>query len=154
NARIVVLDEPTAALTDTEVETLFAILKDLRTRGVAMIHISHKLDEVFRISDRVTVLRDGKTIDTNSTSQTDEPQVIAKMVGRAGDQIFPESKHDRGEVVFAARHVRVEDPSVPGKLLVDDVSFTARRGEVLGIAGLMGSGRSELLMAIFGAHPG
>jgi D-xylose transport system ATP-binding protein len=154
NARIVVLDEPTAALTDTEVETLFRILNDLRARGVAMIYISHKLDEVFRISDRITVLRDGKTIDTSATPETDEPQVIARMVGRAVDQIFPVSKHDRGEVIFEARHVTVEDPSVPGKLLVQSVSFAARKGEVLGIAGLMGSGRSELLMAIFGAHPG
>jgi D-xylose transport system ATP-binding protein len=154
NARIVVLDEPTAALTDTEVETLFGILNDLRARDVAMIYISHKLDEVFRISDRITVLRDGKTIDTSPASATDEPKVISKMVGRAVDQIFPESTHDRGEVVFEARHVSVEDPSVPGKLLVNDVSFTARTGEVLGVAGLMGSGRSELLMAIFGAHPG
>ncbi|HEX3143333.1 MAG TPA: xylose ABC transporter ATP-binding protein [Pyrinomonadaceae bacterium] len=154
NARIVVLDEPTAALTDTEVETLFGILNDLRARGVAMIYISHKLDEVFRISDRITVLRDGKTIDTTPTSETDEPKVISKMVGRAVDQIFPESTHERGEIVFEARHVSVEDPSVPGKLLVNDVGFTAHTGEVLGIAGLMGSGRSELLMAIFGAHPG
>jgi len=76
------------------------------------------------------------------------------MVGRAVDQIFPESKHDRGEVAFEARDVTVEDPSVPGKLLVDHVGFSARKGEVLGIAGLMGSGRSELLMAVFGAHPG
>ena len=154
NARIVVLDEPTAALTDAEVETLFGILNDLRARGVAMIYISHKLDEVFHISDRITVLRDGKTIDTTTTTETDEPRVIARMVGRSVDQIFPEAKHDRGEVVFEARDVTVEDPSVPGKLLVDRVGFTARKGEVLGIAGLMGSGRSELLMAIFGAHPG
>ena len=153
-ARIVVLDEPTAALTDAEVETLFGILNDLRRQGVAMIYISHKLDEVFRISDRITVLRDGKTINTDATSETNEPQVIARMVGRAVDQIFPESIHDRGEVIFEAHHVTVEDPAVPGKLLVDDVSFTARKGEVLGIAGLMGSGRSELLMAIFGAHAG
>ena len=154
NARIVVLDEPTAALTDAEVETLFGILNDLRARGVAMIYISHKLDEVFHISDRITVLRDGKTIDTTTTTETDEPRVIARMVGRSVDQIFPEAKHDRGQVIFEARNMTVEDPSVPGKLLVDRVGFTARKGEVLGIAGLMGSGRSELLMAIFGAHPG
>src|ERR1041384_3454487 len=153
-ARILVLDEPTAALTDTEVETLFRILNELRARDVAMIYISHKLDEVFSISDRITVLRDGKTIGTSSTSETNEPRVIAQMVGREVDQIFPVSKHDRGEVVFEVRHVIVEDPSVPGKLLVDDVAFAVRKGEVLGIAGLMGSGRSELLMAIFGAHPG
>ncbi|MDX6559120.1 MAG: D-xylose transport system ATP-binding protein [Blastocatellia bacterium] len=154
DARIVVLDEPTAALTDAEVDTLFTILNKLRARGVAMIYISHKLDEVFRISDRVTVLRDGRTIGTDATQDMDESRVIAKMVGREVGQIFPESKHERGEVVFEARNVTVEDPAVPGKLLVDRVGFTARKAEVLGIAGLMGSGRSELLMAIFGAHAG
>jgi ABC-type sugar transport system ATPase subunit len=154
DARIVVLDEPTAALTDAEVETLFGILTELRSRGVAMIYISHKLDEVFRSSDRITVLRDGRTISTDATGTLDEARVIAKMVGREVGQIFPESKHDRGEVVFEAREVTVEDPAVPGKLLVNQVGFTVRKAEVLGIAGLMGSGRSELLMALFGAHPG
>src|SRR5437899_1946037 len=153
-ARILVLDEPTAALTDAEVETLFAILTKLRARGVAMIYISHKLDEVFRISDRITVLRDGRTIGTDGTRELDEGRVIERMVGREVDQIFPEPRHDRGEVVFEARNITVEDPAVSGKLLVDNVSFAARKGEVLGIAGLMGSGRTELLMAIFGAHPG
>src|ERR1044071_2286378 len=109
-ARILVLDEPTAALTDTEVESLFHILNQLRARDVAMIYISHKLDEVFRIGDRITVLRDGKTIGTSAASETDEPRVIAQMVGRDVDQIFPESKHDRGEIVFEVRNVTVEDP--------------------------------------------
>jgi ABC-type sugar transport system ATPase subunit len=154
DARIVVLDEPTAALTDAEVETLFAILDRLRERGVAMIYISHKLEEVFSLSDRITVLRDGRTIGTDATSDLDEARVIAKMVGREVGQIFPETRHERGEVIFEVRNVTVEDPSVPGKLLVDHVGFTARKAEVLGIAGLMGSGRSELLMAIFGAHSG
>jgi len=154
NARILVLDEPTAALTDAEVDTLFGILNNLRARGVAMIYISHKLDEVFRVSDRITVLRDGKTISTNATAELDEPRVIAQMVGREVDQIFPQAKHERGEILFEARQVTVEDPSVTGKLLVDDVGFAVRKGEVLGIAGLMGSGRTELLMAIFGAHAG
>lgn len=154
DARILVLDEPTAALTDAEVDTLFEILNDLRARGVAMIYISHKLDEVFRIGDRITVLRDGRTIETNSAASVDEPRVIAQMVGRSVDQIFPEAKHDRGEIVFEARNVTVEDPSVRGKLLVDGVGISVHKGEVLGIAGLMGSGRSELLMAIFGAHAG
>jgi D-xylose transport system ATP-binding protein len=153
DARILVLDEPTAALTEAEVETLFGILAKLRERGVAMIYISHKLDEVFRISKRITVLRDGRSIGTNQTSDLNEASVIAKMVGREVDQIFPESKHALGEAIFEARNITVEDPTVPGKLLVDGVSFATRKGEVLGIAGLMGSGRSELLMAIFGAHP-
>src|SRR5207244_1211543 len=154
DARIVVLDEPTAALTDAEVETLFGILNKLRARSVAMIYISHKLDEVFRISDRITVLRDGRTIGTEATPDMDEARVISRMVGREVGEIFPESTHERGEVVFEVRNVTVEDPGVPGKLLVDRVGFAARKAEVLGIAGLMGSGRSELLMAIFGAHPG
>jgi D-xylose transport system ATP-binding protein len=153
-AQILVLDEPTAALTDAEVETLFGILHKLRERGVAMIYISHKLDEVFRISRRITVLRDGRSIGTDATSDLDEARVIAKMVGREVGQIFPEAKHSLGAPVFEARNITVEDPTVPGKLLVDHVGFSARKGEVLGIAGLMGSGRSELLMAIFGAHPG
>jgi len=154
NARILVLDEPTAALTDSEVETLFVILNKLRARGVAMIYISHKLNEVFRISDRITVLRDGKTVDTNVTSKWTEAQVIARMVGREVGDIFPQVDHARGDIVFEARNISVEDPVVDGKKLVDNVSFSVRRGEVLGIAGLMGAGRSDLLMAIFGAHAG
>jgi D-xylose transport system ATP-binding protein len=153
-AQILVLDEPTAALTDAEVETLFGILNKLRARGVGMIYISHKLDEVFRISDRITVLRDGRTVGTNRTADLNQARVISRMVGREVGDIFPVMDHDQGEVVFAARNISVEDPVVRGKWLVDQVSFSVRRGEVLGIAGLMGAGRSDLLMAIFGAHTG
>jgi ABC-type sugar transport system ATPase subunit len=153
-ARILVLDEPTAALTDAEVETLVQILSRLRERGVGMVYISHKLEEVFRLSDRITVLRDGRTVETDLTSRLREARVIALMVGREVSNIFPPAVHALGEMVFEARHVTVEDPNVAGKLLVDDVSFGVRRGEVLGIAGLMGAGRSELLTAVFGAHLG
>ncbi len=153
-ARILVLDEPTAALADAEVETLFRIIGGLRERGVGMIYISHKLDEVFRVSERITVLRDGRTVGTQPAKELNEARVISLMVGREVDDIFPEAVHERGEVVFEARGVTVEDPNVTGKLLVKDVGFKVRRGEVLGIAGLMGAGRSELLMGIFGAWPG
>ncbi|HJR05767.1 MAG TPA: ATP-binding cassette domain-containing protein [Pyrinomonadaceae bacterium] len=153
-ARLLVLDEPTAALTDAEVETLFGILNNLRARGVGMIYISHKLDEVFRMSDRITVLRDGRTVGTDETRALNEATVISRMVGREVGDIFPKPDHEQGEVMFEARGFTVEDPAVAGKRLVDDVSFKVRRGEVLGIAGLMGAGRSELLMAIFGAHAG
>jgi D-xylose transport system ATP-binding protein len=154
DAKILVLDEPTAALTDGEVETLFVILNKLRDRGVGMIYISHKLNEVFRISDRITVLRDGRTVGTAAVNEWTEPTVIARMVGREVGEIFPVMNHERGDVVFAARNISVADDAIAGKKLVDNVSFSVRRGEVLGIAGLMGAGRSELLMAIFGAHEG
>ena len=154
DARILVLDEPTAALNDGEVETLFVILNKLRARGVGMIYISHKLNEVFRISDRITVLRDGKTVGTNPSSVWTEPQIIARMVGREVGDIFPVIDHAQGETVFEVASFSVDDPGVTGKKLVDNVSFSVRHGEVLGIAGLMGAGRSDLLMAIFGAHAG
>jgi len=155
-ARLLVLDEPTAALTGAEVETLFRILNDLRrARGVGMIYISHKLEEVFRMSDRITVLRDGRTVGTEQANALDERGVIARMVGREVGDIFPVPDHAQGDVMFEARGITVEDPNVgAGKRLVDGVSFSVRRGEVLGVAGLMGAGRSDLLMAIFGAHTG
>jgi D-xylose transport system ATP-binding protein len=154
DARVLVLDEPTAALTDSEVETLFGILQKLRERGVGMIYISHKLDEVFRISDRITVLRDGKTVGTNATTDWTETQVISSMVGREVGDIFPRIEHEKGEVVFEAIGITVKDPDLSHQKLVDNVTFSVRKGEVLGIAGLMGAGRSDLLMAIFGAHSG
>ena len=154
DARILVLDEPTAALTDTEAEILFGILGRLRESGAGMIYISHKLGEVFRLADRITVLRDGRTVSTDAKSSLDTQRVIARMVGREVSDIFPDTHHTPDAVVFEARGVTVEDPNVPGKLLVNNVSFGVRRGEVLGIAGLVGAGRSELMMAIFGAHPG
>src|SRR6202171_5915670 len=153
-ARILVLDEPTAALTESEVEVLFGILNRLRANGAGIVYISHKLDEVFHLADRITVLRDGHTVSTDPTPALDTQQLIARMVGRDLSDIFPPSQRTLQEVVFEARGATVEDPHVRGKLLVDDVSFSVRRGEVLGIAGLVGAGRSELMMAIFGAHPG
>src|ERR1051325_5023469 len=121
DARILVLDEPTAALTESAVETLFVILNKVRARGVGMIYISHKLNEVFRISDRITVLRDGRTVDTTLTTGIDEPQVIARMVGREVGDIFPVSEHTSGDVVFEVSNFSVEDPVVVGKKLVDNV---------------------------------
>ncbi|MEO6258813.1 MAG: ATP-binding cassette domain-containing protein [Thermoanaerobaculia bacterium] len=154
NARILVLDEPTAALTDSESAVLFVILRRLRDSGGGMIYISHKLNEVLSLSDRITVLRDGKTVSTEATSAFDSGRLISRMVGREMSEMFPSTRHAPEEVVFEARGVTVRDPNVPGKLFVDDVSFAVRRGEVFGIAGLVGAGRSELMMAMFGAHPG
>jgi D-xylose transport system ATP-binding protein len=151
-AKILVLDEPTAALTDTEAESLFTILATLRSEGIGSIYISHRLKEVFRLSDRITVLRDGRTVGTEPTSQLNERQVITKMVGREVSQLFPDVDRQRSQTIFEARHISAEDRA--GKVLVNDVSFSVARGEVLGIAGLMGAGRTELLMALFGVFPG
>ncbi len=154
DAKILVLDEPTAALTESEVETLFGILKDLLAKGVGMIYISHKLDEVFAMSDRITVLRDGKTVSTHDAADIDRNGVIAAMVGREVGDIFPNVTHEHGDVALSIRNLTAYSPDVPDKKLVDNVSFEVRKGEVLGIAGLMGAGRSELLMSIFGAWSG
>lgn len=154
DAKILVLDEPTAALTESEVESLFEILTKLKSRGVGMIYISHKLDEVFAMSDRITVLRDGRTVSTHAASEITKDGVIAKMVGREVGDIFPEADHERGDVALSVKALNAFSPDDPHKKVVDNVSFDVRRGEVLGIAGLMGAGRSELLMAIFGAWQG
>ena len=153
-AKILVLDEPTAALTESEVETLFGILRDLKERGVGMIYISHKLGEVFEMSDRVTVLRDGKTVGTNDAKDLTVGKVIALMVGREVGEIFPTTSHDFGATVLEVKNLSVYDLDNADKKLVKDVSFSVRKGEVVGIAGLMGAGRSELLMGIFAAWNG
>ncbi|HYJ91060.1 MAG TPA: xylose ABC transporter ATP-binding protein [Pyrinomonadaceae bacterium] len=154
NARLLVLDEPTAALTESEVETLFMILEKLRERGVGMIYISHKLDEVFKMSDRITVLRDGRTVGTHNAKGMTKAAVIAAMVGREVGDIFPKVEHDLGDVALTVEHLTAYSIDAADKKLVDDITFSVRKGEVLGIAGLMGSGRTEMLMAIFGAWPG
>lgn len=154
DAKILVLDEPTAALTESEVETLFVILRKLKAQGVGMIYISHKLGEVFEMSDRITVLRDGKTVGTSDAKDLNTDKVIALMVGRDVGDIFPKISHEFGETAMEVRGLTTYDLDNPDKKLVDNVGFSVRRGEVLGISGLMGAGRSELLMAIFGAWLG
>jgi D-xylose transport system ATP-binding protein len=144
HARIMVLDEPTSALTGAEAETLFAILRDLAARGAGIIYISHRLAEVFQLSDRITVLRDGMNVATEETGKLDQSSVIKMMVGREMSQLFPAVRRLPDEVVLEVQNI-CSPPRVK------DVSFAVRKGEVLGIAGLMGAGRSELLMALFGA---
>jgi len=153
NARILVLDEPTAALTESEVETLFVILRKLTARGVGIIYISHKLDEVFAMADRITVLRDGKTVGTHPAAELTKDKIIAAMVGRDVGDIFPKTDHELGDTALEIRNLTVYSIDGNRRKLVDNVSFSVRKGEVLGIAGLMGSGRTETLMSIFGAAP-
>ena len=142
--RILILDEPTAVLAPPEVERLLEVVKGLSRRGVSVVYISHRLDEIFRIADQITVLKDGRTVGTYSASDMDEHRLISLMVGRETSQLFPKMARTKGEALL-----RVERLSASG--LVKDVSFTLHAGEVLGIAGLIGSGRTELARAIFGA---
>ena len=146
--RILILDEPTAALTDTEIDELFAIMRDLASKGVGMVHISHRLDEIHRIAHRVTVLRDGERVDTKPTSEVTRQQIINMMVGRV---IYEQPKTHSGVASDAPIVLRVD--RLNAGRLVRDVSFELREGEILGIAGLMGSGRTETARAIFGADP-
>lgn len=154
NAKILVLDEPTAALAEGEVENLMNILKKLRKKGVTCIYISHKLEEIFKITDKVTVLRDGQSISTDATVDLNEDKIISRMVGRDMEERFPRVPHIAEEIVFEVKKFSVYDPEIPGKKLVDNISFKVRKGEILGFAGLVGAGRSELMMALFGAWPG
>ena len=150
-ADLLILDEPSAALTESETENLLQILRELKEKGVTCIYISHKLNEVMDIADTITILRDGKTICTEDKKDMDENKIISKMVGRELTQRFPRKEHAPGEVVLEVKDWKVYDPELPDKVLIDNVSFTVRKGEILGIAGLMGAGRTELMMSIFGA---
>lgn len=151
--KILVLDEPTSPLTKAESENLFVILHELKAKGVAMILISHKMDEVFEHSDRITVLRDGKTIATHNINDVETNQIIAEMVGRDITDYYPKETVPIGDVVMEAQHYTVQHPFSANKNIVEDVSFNVRSGEILAFAGLVGSGRSETVNAIFGKMP-
>ncbi len=141
--RILILDEPTAVLAPPEVERLLDVVRGLSRRGVSVIYISHRLDEIFRIADQITVLKDGRTVGTYAAAGMDEQRLIQLMVGHEAAQLFPKATRSAGGELL-----RVDKLSAAG--LVKDVSFTMQAGEVLGIAGLIGSGRTELARAIFG----
>ena len=150
NSNILILDEPTAALAEHEVLILLGILRDLRSRGIASIYISHKLDEIFAVCDRITVLRDGASIATLATEQTDKAQMIQHMVGREISDLFPRRHSKPGAAVLEVQNLTVAARD-SGERVLTDISFSLRAGEVLGVGGLMGAGRTELLMHLFGA---
>ena len=146
DAQVVILDEPTAALTEREAQRLFGIIGELTRRGVAIIYISHRLDEVFQIADRITVLRDGERIHTGRTSDLDMTRLIQMMIGRPLSKLFHRTRHPAGEALLELRGL--------GRTgTFRDVSFTLRRGEIVGMSGLIGAGRSEVAQAIFGIAP-
>ena len=153
HSQIIILDEPTAALTESEVDILMNILRDLRAKGVTCIYISHKLTEVLEITDSVTVLRDGQTIETVPTKDLTEEKIIEKMVGRNLTEIYPYEPRQQGNIVLNVEGYSVQHKGT-GKTIIDNVSFSLKKGEILGIAGLMGAGRTELFTSMIGSFPG
>jgi D-xylose transport system ATP-binding protein len=152
NAKILILDEPTSALAEAEIEQLMEILRGLKQHGVTCIYISHKLDEFFQITDSITVLRDGKTVLTKPTRELNIETLVSSMVGREMKERFPKGHREPGEVILEVEDLHALDPEDPSFEVVKGVNFNLRRGEILGIAGLMGSGRTELVMTLFGEY--
>ncbi len=144
DAKLVIMDEPTATLTGHEIEELFAVIRRLTERGIAILYISHRLDEIFRIADRVTVMRDGKVVATLPREEIDEPKLIRLMVGRELENLYPKPETIIGDVML-----RVE--GITRANILHNCSFEVRAGEILGFAGLVGAGRTELARAVFGA---
>lgn len=151
--KVLILDEPTAALTESETEYLINVLDELKESGISCLYISHKLDEVFRISDHIVVMRDAKVVSSYTRTEIVPDKVIEDMIGRKMEEIYPPMDgRDIGEVVLEVKDFTVPHPNA-SKNIVSGINFSVRKGEVLGIAGLVGSGRSELVRAIFGALP-
>lgn len=154
NTKILILDEPTAALAEQEVAILLDLLRQLRNEGVTCIYISHKLNEVFDIADTITVLRDGETVGSYPTSELTQDKVIALMVGRELVERYPKITFHPTDVAMSVANFSVWDYNQNNRKIIHDVSFHVRKGEILGIAGLVGSGRTELVMSLFGAFHG
>ncbi|MDI3548515.1 MAG: ribose transport system ATP-binding protein [Halanaerobiales bacterium] len=146
DSKLIVMDEPSATLTPKELERLFAVIRDLKSQGIAIIYISHHLDELFEIGDRLTVLRDGEWITTDNIEDVDKNYIIKMMVGRELTNSYPPREVTPGEVVLEVKNLTREG-------VLDNISFSLRQGEILAIAGLVGSGRTELVRALYGADP-
>ncbi len=156
NVRLLILDEPTSALNEADSANLLELMKDLKSRGITCIMISHKLNEIAAISDAVTVIRDGHTVESYDVvaGEVDEDKIIKAMVGRSIENRYPEHESHPGEVIFEVKNWCVEDPDVEGRMVCKHESFNVRAGEIVGFAGLMGAGRTELMRSIFGKNYG
>ena len=156
NVKLLILDEPTSALNESDVENLFDLLRDLKSRDVTSIMISHKLNEIAAIADTVTVLRDGRTVESYAVEagHVDEDRIIRSMVGRSIENRFPPHKSKPGEIIFEIYDWRIEDPNIAGRMVCKNSKFYVRSGEIVGFAGLMGAGRTELMRSIFGQNYG
>ena len=153
DARIFIMDEPTSAIPESDVELLFDIIKQLKSKNFGIIYITHKMDEIYRIADRITVLRNGEWIITETPEKMPEKELIKRMVGRELDSLFPPRNETAKENTrIMVERFSVSNPALPGRFLVKNVSFKAREGEIIGFSGLQGSGNSELLNGIFGTY--
>lgn len=146
NAKVIIMDEPTAALTEREIDVLFKIIRTLTDKNVSVIYISHRMEEIFKISDRITVMRDGVSIDTSLTATTNNDEVVRKMVGRDLEDYYPEKHSEIRDVVFEVKDLSQKDR-------FQNISFQVKSGEIVGFSGLMGAGRTEIMRSIFGVDP-
>lgn len=152
DAKVLILDEPTSALSEAEIDKLMEILTILKSHGVTCIYITHKIGEFFRIADSITVMRDGKIITTKPTQELKLEQLVSLMVGREMKERFPKTSRHPGDIIFEVENLHAQPPETSEREVLKGVSFNLRKGEILGIAGLMGSGRTELVMTIFGEY--
>ena len=154
DVKVLLLDEPTATLSDKECKILFEKVNEMKNKNIACIYISHRLEEVKEISDVITVMRDGKIVGTADNVDMDEKRIVSLMVGRDVDEVYPEHDRTPGEVVLSVKNVTINDPRNEVKRIVDHVSFDVRKGEILSLYGLVGAGRSETALAMLGAYNG
>lgn len=152
--KVLLLDEPTATLSDKECKILFEKIRQLKAKGIACIYISHRLDEVKEISDIITVMRDGIIVGTAENIDMDEKRIVSLMVGREVDEVYPEHNRTPGEIILSVKNITIKDQKVPDKKIVDHAAFDLRRGEILSMYGLVGAGRSEAALAIIGGFNG
>ncbi|MEH3000928.1 sugar ABC transporter ATP-binding protein [Bacillus pumilus] len=146
DAKVIIMDEPTAALTDREIEKLFQVIESLKKEDVSIVYISHRMEEIFAICDRITIMRDGKTVDTKAIPETNFHEVVKKMVGRELTDRYPERSPSLGDIVL-----EVKQATRKGQF--HDISFSVKAGEIVGVAGLMGAGRTEMMRSLFGLDP-
>ena len=152
NPKVLVLDEPTSSLTSDEIANLFSIVRNLKKRGFTTVFITHKLPEILELCDAVSILRDGKTVRTSERSDFDANQLVSDMIGRKLGDLYPEKNilPKDARIIFSARNLVVENPRKPGEIMVSEFSFDLHAGEILGLGGLVGSGRTEILRALYG----
>ena len=153
NVRALIMDEPTSSLSESETELLFGIIRGLTAKGVGIVYISHKMDEVWRLADFVTIMRDGTLVAESSMDDISIEEIVRMMVGRERKDMFVKGNHQLGDTMLEVEHLTMRDAQHSGMNILNDISFTVAEGEVLGFYGLMGAGRTELFEAIFGLHP-